>query len=280
MKKIIFKINSDGGSVVAGLQMYDSISALTNVETECLIYGVCASAATYPALACDKVTIKPNATFMVHLCEGGLYGTIEEIQNDLVFFENLQNQVLAIYAVKTGRTPNEIYEEIHSPKYYTAEQALEKNWVDEIVGGRTDIIDLTNEIHSEKVEVESENKTPLFSLKNILKKCKTLIKGSEENNKQNDDYKKRIEELENKLKIEQNEKMANVEELKNRITELEFEKANLQNTIDAEVTRRLANMGYNADNLPQPMNEITNKDFKKMVKEEGLNAALNALLGK
>ena len=80
VKKVIFRINSNGGSVVAGLAMYDSITSLSGiVETEAYIYGVCGSAATYPALACDKVKMSPNSTFFVHLCEGGLYGTIEQI---------------------------------------------------------------------------------------------------------------------------------------------------------------------------------------------------------
>lgn len=283
-KKILFKINSEGGSVVAGLQMYDSITALNDIETECLILGVCGSAATYAALACDKVTIQPNATFMVHLCEGGLYGTIEEIQNDLVFFENLQNQVLAIYAVKTGRTTDEIYEEIHSPKYYTAEQALSLNWVDEITGNTLQIqLPFTNSM-TEKIEVETENETPIFSLKNIVKKCRDLIKGTTDEERTQlqklTEYENKIEELENRLKVEHTEKVANVEELKNRIAELEFEKANLNNTIEAEVTKRIASLGYATEDLPQPTNEISKLDFKRIVKEEGLNAALNSLLGK
>lgn len=281
--KIIFKINSEGGSVVAGLQMYDSITALNDIETECLILGVCGSAATYPALACDKVTIQPNATFMVHLCEGGLYGTIEEIQNDLVFFENLQNQVLAIYAVKTGRTTDEIFEEIHSPKYYKAEQALSKKWVDEIAGNNLQLeFPFTNSMN-ENVEVVTENETPIFSLKNILKKCKHLIKGTTEEEQTQlqklTEYENKVEELENKLKFEHSEKVANIEELKNRIAELEFEKANLNNTIENEVTKRIASLGYTNDELPQPTNEISKLDFKKIVKEQGLNAALNSLLG-
>ena len=282
-EKICFRITSKGGSVVAGLQIYDSITALTNIETECLIVGICGSAATYAAMACDKVRMQPNATLFLHLCEGGLYGTIEEIQNDLVFFENLQNQVLAIYAVKTGRTTDEIFEEIHSPKYYTAEQALSKNWVDEISGTELKIDFAFSNTMTEKTEVESENETPIFSLKNIVKKCRDLIKGTTDEERTQlqklTEYENKIEELENRLKVEHTEKVANVEELKNRIAELEFEKANLNNTIENEVTKRIASLGYATEELPQPTNEISKLDFKKIVKEQGLNAALNSLLG-
>ena len=280
-EKITFVINSNGGSVVAGLAMYDAITALTNVETECIIRGVCGSAATYAALACDRVIIQPNATFFVHLCEGGLYGTIEEIQNDLVFFENLQNQVLAIYAVKTGRTPAEIYEEIHTPKYYTAEQALALNWVDEIAGNATFEqleIDFTNKMQE---HVITENETPIYSLKNILRKCRDLIKSrsdedAEIKNKM-EDYQKQIGELQNKIKALEAERESNTCELKNRIAELEFERAELNNTLHMEVNKRIANLGYSVEELPQPKNEITTRDFRKIVKEQGLNAALNLL---
>lgn len=280
VKKITFVINSNGGSVVAGLAMYDAITALNNIETICLIRGVCGSAATYPALACDKVIIQPNATFFVHLCEGGLYGTIEEIQNDLVFFENLQNQVLAIYAVKTGRMPAEIYEEIHAPKYYTAQQALELKWVDEIAGEYTLEqleIDFNNKMEE---DIKSENETPIYSFKNILKKCKEIIKFKSEDTELKNkigEYENQIQALRNELNALQIERDSNIAEFKNRIADLEFEKQNFNNTLNNEVNKRIANMGYNIEDLPAPKNEISRVDFRKIVKEQGLNAALNLL---
>lgn len=286
VKKVVFRINSNGGSVVAGLAMYDAISALSGqVETEAFIYGVCGSAATYPALACDKVRMSPNATFFIHLCEGGLYGTIEEIQADLVFFENLQNQVIAIYCAKTGRTPEEIYNEIETPKYYTAQQAVDLAWVDEIAGGADELLTITNQgvdLMSE-TEVKADNNTPIFSLSNLLKKCKDLIKSSNElDTMQNrlDDYARQVTELEqaNKALIAANE--ANNAELKNKIEQLEFDKATLQNTIDKEVNNRLAAMGYDYEVMPTATNEVTQKDFRKVVRDQGLNAALDLLLNK
>ena len=282
VKQITFIIDSKGGSVVAGLAMYDAITALTNIETVCVIRGICGSAATYPALACDRVTIQPNATFFVHLCEGGLYGTIEEIQNDLVFFENLQNQVLAIYAVKTGRTADEIYNEIEKPKYYTAEQALQLNWVDEITGG---VITVTNENELELTntmtdEVKTENETPIFSFKNILKKCKELIKADKEETELKNKVSEQAEtiaDLKNQIAAFEKEREAMTEELKNRLAELEFEKSQFKNALNNEVNKRIANLGYSVEELPTPKNEISNHDYRKIVKEQGLNAALNLL---
>lgn len=280
VKKVSFRINSNGGSVVAGLAMYDAISSLSGrVETEAYIYGVCGSAATYPALACDRVRMTANATFFIHLCEGGLYGTIEQIQADLVFFEQLQNQVIAIYGAKTNRTPEEIYSEIETPKYYTAEQALELGWIDEVVGLEQELLALTNkgDVEVEVEVVEPESNTPIFSLKNILRKCKDLIRGNNElDTMQNriDEYVAKIEELTNANKALERANAANNEELTNRITQLELEKATLNNTIEKEVNNRIAAMGYNTDVMPTATNTITTIDFRRLVKEEGLNAAL------
>lgn len=63
--KVIFYFNSGGGSVVAGMLMYDTIAALT-CKTHAKVIGMCASAATYPALACDIVEMSKNATMMIH----------------------------------------------------------------------------------------------------------------------------------------------------------------------------------------------------------------------
>lgn len=280
VKKVVFRINSNGGSVVAGLAMYDAISALSSVvETEAFIYGICGSAATYPALACDKVKMTPNSTFFIHLCEGGLYGTIEQIQADLAFFEQLQNQVIAIYCAKTGRTAEEIYSEIEQPKYYTAQQALDLGWVDEIMGATDELIAITNKAEEvmTETEISTENNTPIFSLSNLLKKCKDIIRSNNEFEtlqNQIDDYQKKVAELENanKLLIAANE--ANNNELKNKIEQLEFDKAHLQNTIEQEVTNRLAAMGYDDDKMPLANNVVTRIDFRQLVNERGLNAAL------
>lgn len=97
--EVIFYFNSGGGSVVAGMMMYDTIAALQNTTRACVI-GMCASAATYPALACDVVEMSQNATMMIHPVSGGLYGTIKEIERDLEYMDELEKRVIAIYAAK------------------------------------------------------------------------------------------------------------------------------------------------------------------------------------
>lgn len=93
--EVVFYFNSNGGAVTAGMGMYDIIAAMT-AKTTAKIIGVCASAATYPALACDRVEMAPHGTFMIHNVSGGLYGTIAEIQKDLEYMDDLEARMLAI----------------------------------------------------------------------------------------------------------------------------------------------------------------------------------------
>ena len=67
--------------------------------------------------------------------------------------------------------------------------------------------------------------------------------------------------------------------MRQKIEQLEFDKANLYQKIETEVTNRLAAMGYDNDLIPTPSNTVTQTDFRRIVREQGLNAAL-ALLTK
>ena len=89
------------------MAMFDMISALQNPK-KAVILGMCASAATYPALACDTVEMKPNSKFLVHPVSGGLYGTIEELEKDLDYMVDMEGRMIAIYAAKTGLSPEEV----------------------------------------------------------------------------------------------------------------------------------------------------------------------------
>lgn len=132
--KVIFYFNSGGGSVVAGMLMYDTIAALT-CKTHAKIIGMCASAATYPALACDTVEMSRNATFMIHPVQGGLYGTIKEIERDLDYMADLERRVLAIYQSKAQYIkPEYVATLMAETTYMDAQTALNYGFVDIVEG--------------------------------------------------------------------------------------------------------------------------------------------------
>lgn len=128
------KIDSPGGDTVAGLAMHDLLKTLP-CRTEAVVLGLCASAATFVACGCQSIAMLPSATWMIHYPAGGLYGTVQEIEAQLEHFRNLENTVVAIYAAHTGRSEEEVRDELRTEKFYNASTALSKGWVTSIVGG-------------------------------------------------------------------------------------------------------------------------------------------------
>ena len=314
VNEIEFRFNSGGGSVTSGLLIYDLISSLSNIKTSAYIYGVAASAATYGVLACDESSIAPNGQFMVHEPCGGLYGDIETLENDLEYFAGLRNQILAIYAAKTGMTPDEIVAKWKPSWYMSANEAVENKFVDRVANGlftnqaengvqdspetpqiENDAKELTDEIDME----DSGDNSVIFSLKNIVKKCKEIIKRPIV-----DEYDETAD-LQNKLntmaaeyealKLEnqsiKDAMEANVAELKNKLEEVENErtslfnaieeqKKNIETTIANEVNNRIASLGYDEEELAEPINKIQEVNIGEIVRSQGLDAALNILIAR
>ena len=303
--KITFKINSPGGSVVSALAMYDLISAL-HIETEAFVYGISMSAATYLLVAADKAVATPSASIMIHPCSGGLYGTLKEIEADLEYFSSLQNRVLAIYASKTGKTPEEI-EEIWEPaKYFNAQEAVDFGLIDEI--SLTGLVNqLENEAKelTEEVEAHVEDSGAIYTLKNLVRKCKEIIKrpvvdeydeAADLKNKL-DDMAAKYEALEAENKSIKEAMEANVAELQNKLAEVENErtalynaieeqkknieeqKKNIETTVSNQVNARIAALGYDEEELAQPTNTIENVNIADIARKYGLDFALNYLNG-
>lgn len=157
---ITFYFNSGGGSVVAGMMMYDTIAALTCTTRACVI-GMCASAATYPALACDTVEMSRNATFMIHPVSGGLYGTIKEIERDLEYMADLEMRVLTIYQHKAVYcTPEFVATLMAQTTYMDAQTALDYGFADYVEGLERQPLDDTEETPEPEPEPEKEEEKP------------------------------------------------------------------------------------------------------------------------
>lgn len=313
VSEIEFRFNSNGGSVTSGLLIYDLISSLTDIKTTAYVYGVAASAATYGVLACDESSIAPNGQFMIHEPQGGIYGDIETIENDLEYFSGLRSQILAIYASKTGLTPDEIVEKWKPAWYMSANEAVEFKFIDKIAQGlfsnmaveSTETLAETPQNENEGVDIKNEIETDIsdsgsiFSLKNIVKKCKELIKApikdehddaTELQNKL-DDMVAKYETLENENKAIRESMEANVLELQNKLGELENErttlynlieeqKKNIEQTISTEVNNRIAAMGYDEEELIEPSNKIVEVNIAEVVRNKGLDAALNLMIAR
>jgi ATP-dependent Clp endopeptidase proteolytic subunit ClpP len=259
--KIIFKVNSGGGSVISAMGLYDEISNL-QVDTECLVFGVCASAATYIALACNHTKIYKSGTFMIHRCHGGVRGTLEEMENDLDYFEEMENKVIALYASKSGKTSEEIIAMMDATTYMNAEQALANGFVDEVVGRDSALFNVADVEILNSIEVEEQPK-------NLIEKVVDIFTSKEK--KEEETLQNKLAATENKvieltneieaLKVSHN---AAIVELNNIIDNYKQKEQELiesfDNRVADEVNTRIANLGIDTE-LPDASNEISEIDF-------------------
>lgn len=286
VKHITFCINSPGGSVSDGMALYDIVAALSDIETTAEIQGLCASAATYLPLACDKITITANSDMMLHEPEGGFYGTVVTATADLEYFNVLRDRIIAIYCARTGLTPDEIVEILKAAKFLNAKKCKELNLVDEIIGEEEEKEEATEEKEEEKPEeelkeekLEDEKPTNFFSLKNLI----SILK---ENNisflkAENDEFADQTEvvnSLTNKIKDLETELAAKDKSYNEIVNQLEETKADIEKKIQLAVTNKIAGMGYR-DELPMPekAKKMTDSEFANALKEiyrrEGYAAA-------
>lgn len=272
-KKVTLNINSNGGDVTAGLAMYDLIAAL-DVPTECVVAGMCASAATYPALACDTVRMTKNSTFMVHEPEGGMYGTLQEVEADLEFFRDLRARVFALYGAKTGMGPGEVENLLAAPKFLSAKKALELKFIDAIDGETTEDEGSPDagsepEKPAEPEEPASpENAAPqIVDRKTLAATLKDkfmayLSRDRKEAENAAGDGQGAVNELQgevDRLAAENAAKDASIDELKNKLAE---QTEGLRKMVQQEVANKMASLGMTTDELPAPRKaKMNDKDF-------------------
>lgn len=125
------RINSPGGDVFDALAIYNALirhPARVTVHIDAL----CASAATLVALAADEVRMADNAQFMVHEPWTVAMGNNAELLKQADLLDSVAEQIVTIYARKTGADPADIRDWMRAETWYTAEQALAAGFIDAI----------------------------------------------------------------------------------------------------------------------------------------------------
>ncbi|MDD3590701.1 MAG: ATP-dependent Clp protease proteolytic subunit [Thermoguttaceae bacterium] len=127
-------INSPGGSVTAGLAIYDTMQYVScDVATYCI--GQCASmgAVLLTAGAPGKRFALPNARVMIHQPLAGTQGSAEEIMIHVKEFRQTKEKLNAILQKHTGRTMDEIDRDTDRDKFMSAEEARAYGLIDHVV---------------------------------------------------------------------------------------------------------------------------------------------------
>lgn len=138
-KDIQLYINSPGGSVTAGMAIYDTMNYVKcDVSTICIGLAASMGAFLLSSGAKGKRYALPNAEVMIHQPSGGAKGQATEIQ---IVAENIlktKRKLNEILAANTGQTVEKIAEDTERDNFMSAEEAKAYGLVDEIVVNRKD----------------------------------------------------------------------------------------------------------------------------------------------
>ena len=136
-KDINVYINSPGGSVTAGLAIYDTMQFIRpDVTTICV--GMCASmgALLLTAGAKGKRFALPNSRILIHQPSGGMQGQATDVRihaEELIRIRELTSQILAKH---TGQSMEQIELDVERDRYSSAAQAKEYGLIDEVIAHR------------------------------------------------------------------------------------------------------------------------------------------------
>jgi ATP-dependent Clp protease protease subunit len=137
-KEISFYINSPGGLVTAGLGIYDTMQYIRSpVTTLCI--GQASSMGSFLLAAGEKGhrLSLPNSRIMVHQPSAGFQGQATDIEIHAKEIISLKKRLNEIYAKHTGRSSQEIKDELERDKFMTPNEAKDFGLIDKVVEKRT-----------------------------------------------------------------------------------------------------------------------------------------------
>ena len=136
-KDIQLYINSPGGSVTAGMAMYDTMNYVKcDVSTICMGMAASMGAFLLAGGAKGKRFALPNAEIMIHQPSGGARGQATDIQSVADQILRTKQKLNEILAANTGQPLERIAADTDRDNYMTAEEAKEYGLIDELVKSR------------------------------------------------------------------------------------------------------------------------------------------------
>jgi ATP-dependent Clp protease, protease subunit len=138
---IELRINSPGGSVTAGLAIYDAMRDLScDVRTVCEGRAASMAAILLAAGTPGKRSVTPNATVMVHGPSGGAEGTYPDMKRQFGEMERLRGVMIDLLGKHTGMTAQEVTEYFERDNYMSPIAAKNFGVIDEILQPRRPVI--------------------------------------------------------------------------------------------------------------------------------------------
>jgi len=136
-KDINIYINSPGGSVTAGLAIYDTMQFVTcDVNTYCIGIAASMGAVLLTAGTKGKRYALPNSHIMIHQVSGGAQGTASDVERTVEFMYRLKRRLNKILAQHTGKTVEEVERDADRDYYMSGEEAAAYGLVDKVLDNK------------------------------------------------------------------------------------------------------------------------------------------------
>ena len=136
-KDVSVYVNSPGGSLHAGLAIYDTMQYIRpDVQTIC--YGMAMSAGSLilaGGTEGKRLTL-PNSRILIHQPSSGFQGQSSDIEIHAREVLELRRLLEEIYARHTGRTPDEVHDDMERDRFFTADAAVEYGLADRVIDSR------------------------------------------------------------------------------------------------------------------------------------------------
>jgi len=127
-------VNSPGGSISAGMAIYDTMQFVTcDVATYCIGQAASMGAVLLAAGAPGKRFALPNARIMIHQPLAGMQGTAEEIMIHAKEFQRIKKKMNEILLKHTGQSIDKIEKDTDRDRFMSAEEAAEYRLIDKVI---------------------------------------------------------------------------------------------------------------------------------------------------
>src|SRR5215203_3849336 len=139
-KDIFLYVNSPGGSITAGMAIYDTMQFVPN-DIVTVGIGMAASMGQLLLTAGTKGKryITPNARVLLHQPHGGFGGTASDIQTQAQLILDMKRRLAEITAAQTGKSVEQINRDGDRDRWFSAQEALEYGFVDHIRESALDV---------------------------------------------------------------------------------------------------------------------------------------------
>lgn len=133
-----FHVNSPGGEVFSGYDIYNMIKSYEGETTSKLI-GLSASCASFIPMASDKILASPMAMMMIHGASTVTQGNQHSHEHTREFLAKVDSTIVKAYTLRNGKTDKEMLELMAKETWFTPEEMLELGLIDGIIDEKEEV---------------------------------------------------------------------------------------------------------------------------------------------